>query len=575
MMQAGNLEIRRLILNKLVNSGINITPVVLNLFLGLENPLQKVETLIKEVSFIPAFNGHITEQILHQIQNEEMKKILKRNEVHPLNITEVEKNINSIPTLASDSTIKEPLKSSITIPSNSILKDQKNSQPMTKEPKEIKLTESTKSAFRFKAKAKDYNADCEIIKDPTGKIYTSGEYEDFYELTIDKFNSLKNLMKNRQETLSATNINNILRNSQKVQVETIGLINEVRQTKKGNYMINIEDLTGSLNVIVRSDSEVLENDKIESIVEDQMIFIQGTYNPGERGQKGIIFASYVSRINIPKDFKPQKSQDPLSIVLLSDTHIGSREFEEKLWNKFIKFINGKAGNKNVREIAGRVKYIIINGDLVDGIGVYPGQQDDLVISDIYKQYSKAAELLSQIPDYITIIYASGNHEPVRNALPRPAVPKKYSEDLKNLGVKCIGNPAYIKTHGITTLVYHGDSMLDLNMIIPDLNHNKPANTMKELLICRHLAPIYGKKTQIAPTSKDWLVIDKIPDIFHTGHIHINDADKYRNITLINSGCMQSQTDFMKSFGIQPTPGIVPIIELDSLNWLELNLNNHL
>ena len=88
--------------------------------------------------------------------------------------------------------------------------------------------------------------------------------------------------------------------------------------------------------------------------------------------------------------------------------------------------------------------------------------------------------------------------------------------------------------------------------------------MKEFLKCRHLAPIYGEKTQLAPTAKDWLIIDKIPDIFHTGHIHINGLDYYRNVTLINSGCFQAQTDFMKSFGIQPTPGIVPIIELDTL-----------
>ena len=53
----------------------------------------------------------------------------------------------------------------------------------------------------------------------------------------------------------------------------------------------------------------------------------------------------------------------------------------------------------------------------------------------------------------------------------------------------------------------------MNMLIPDLAHDQPANTMKELLKCRHLAPIYGKKTQIAPTSKDWMIIDKVPDIF--------------------------------------------------------------
>ena len=111
----------------------------------------------------------------------------------------------------------------------------------------------------------------------------------------------------------------------------------------------------------------------------------------------------------------------------------------------------------------------------------------------------------------------------------------------------------------------------MNLLIHDFNINKPTETMKELLISRHLAPVFGEKTQIAPTDKDWLVIDKIPDIFHTGHIHINGYDRYRHVSLVNSGCFQAQTDFMKSFGIKPTPGIVPIIELDKLSFYPLDI----
>ena len=209
--------------------------------------------------------------------------------------------------------------------------------------------------------------------------------------------------------------------------------------------------------------------------------------------------------------------------------------------------------------------------MVDGIGIYPTQKSDLLISNIYNQFNKAAELISGIPEYIKIFYSSGNHEPVRNAIPRPAVPKKYSQELINLGVTCIGNPSLVKTHNVTTLVFHGDSILDMNMLIPGMENSKSVETMKEFLKCRHLAPVYGRKTQIAPTNKDWLVIDKIPDIFHTGHIHINDMGAYSNIILANSGCFQNQTDFMNSLGIHPTPGILSIIDLDSLKGTQLDL----
>ena len=142
-----------------------------------------------------------------------------------------------------------------------------------------------------------------------------------------------------------------------------------------------------------------------------------------------------------------------------------------------------------------------------------------------------------------------------------------------MGITCIGNPSIVQTHGVNTLVFHGDSILDMNMLVPGLENNKPAETMKELLKCRHLAPIYGKKTQIAPTSKDWLTIDKLPDIFHTGHMHINDMGSYNKILLVNSGCFQSQTDFMKSLGIQPTPGILSIVDLDTLKGTQLDLKS--
>ncbi len=63
----------------------------------------------------------------------------------------------------------------------------------------------------------------------------------------------------------------------------------------------------------------------------------------------------------------------------------------------------------------------------------------------------------------------------------------------------------------------------------------------------------------APSALDWLVVDQIPHVFHTGHLHINGLGQYRNVLLVNSGCFQDQTKFMKSLGIKPTPGIVPII----------------
>ncbi|MFX0018393.1 MAG: DNA-directed DNA polymerase II small subunit [Promethearchaeota archaeon] len=577
---------KRIIINALVNSGINITPQSLKSILDLKNPLKDLSNLIKELSFIPNFNSHLTESILKKISNEELQKVLKRT-IEKSRDLQVEKKSTV------DNRKLKKLKSSnleIKTQESKVQREEIATQLhnkledisynstesfFTKEKLKIQQFGSTKSNIKVNPVAKDFEFDYTILKDPTGKLYTNGEYSDFYQLTLDKFKKLHTLMRKRPEVLSAVSIKNILRLSRDVEISTIGLVKNIRQTKNGNYFLELEDLTGRINVLVRKDSEDQESIKtVKRIVFDQMLYVKGMYNSGEKFKNGIIFAEYISKIDIPTDYQPNRSTFPISLALISDTHIGSNEFEEPMFKRFLNFLNGKVGNKKLREIAGRVKYIIINGDLVDGIGVYPNQQNDLIISDIYKQFKKASELLSEIPDYIKIFYVSGNHEPVRNALPRPAVPKKYCGALIDLNVTCLGNPSLLKTHNVNTLIYHGESIHDMNLLIHDLDINKPIDAMKEFLICRHLAPIFGEKTQIAPAEKDFLVIDKIPDIFHTGHIHINGSGKYNNVTLINSGCFQAQTDFMKSFGIDPTPGIVPIIELDTLKAFELDLKSN-
>ncbi len=540
----------------------------------LENPLIKTNTIIQDMNNIPTFNGHLTIDVMQKVSNEEIQNVLKRENLK-LNIND-RANLNENNMTNNQVDIQTPIlnevsnsintQNAISIPKAKITKSIViDSPPAIKQQLKIKQFDSAKSSLSFNPIAKNYEFEDKILKDPNGKLFTNGSFDDFYEMTVDKYNSLRELMRNRTEVLSATNIEKIIRLSNNAEVSTMGLVKNIRITKNKNYLLLLEDLTGEINVLIKKNNDDLSQLKrAERIINDQMIYVEGVYNPSDSKSKGIIFANNFTKIDIPTNFQPNKATEPLAVGLISDTHIGSKEFEEAVFHKFIQFLNGKVGNNKIRTLAGKIKYLIINGDLVDGIGVYPNQNEDLLISDIYKQYDKATEFIEEIPEYIKIFYVSGNHEPVRNAIARPAVPKKYCKGLVDLGVKCLGNPSLISTHGVQTLIFHGESMHDLNMSVPDLDIKNPTETMKELLICRHLAPIYGGKTQIAPTSKDWLVIDTIPDIFHTGHLHINGFSRYRNVNLINSGCFQAQTDFMRSFGIDPTIGIVPIIELDSL-----------
>jgi DNA polymerase II small subunit len=174
----------------------------------------------------------------------------------------------------------------------------------------------------------------------------------------------------------------------------------------------------------------------------------------------------------------------------------------------------------------------------------------------------AFEILDKVPKHIKVFISPGNHDPGRRALPQPAMPAKYNPDLwgrKNFYM--IGNPAVISLNGVKVLIFHGQSVDDILKTTPGLSYDRPAKVMQYLLKARHLSPIYGAQTPIAPELEDHMVIDEIPDIFHAGHVHFVELDLYKNILLVNSGTWQSQTPFQVGVGITPHTGVAILVNL--------------
>jgi DNA polymerase II small subunit len=248
--------------------------------------------------------------------------------------------------------------------------------------------------------------------------------------------------------------------------------------------------------------------------------------------------------------------------MISDLHVGSSMFFEEMFLKFIKWLRGGEGGTG-DDLAGRVKYLVIAGDLVDGIGVYPHQEDELLINDIFKQYDAVAELLAQVPEHITIIITPGNHDAVRPSEPQPAISKDIAPGLHDLNSIMVGNPSRVSLHGVEFLIYHGRSFDDIISNIPGLDRQKSTPPMVKLLKKRHLAPVYGGRTAISPENVDYMVIEDAPDIFHSGHLHVWGYERYRDISVVNSGTFQGMTNFMKQLGVKPTPGIVPVLDLQT------------
>jgi DNA polymerase II small subunit len=264
--------------------------------------------------------------------------------------------------------------------------------------------------------------------------------------------------------------------------------------------------------------------------------------------------------------KPQRrAPDPVYAVLTSDMHMGSIKFHKEAFNRFTLWLNGKYGNDKMKEIASHVKYMLGAGDIVGGVGDYPNQIRELVIKDVHKQYKFASKLIGQIPEYIEVLISPGNHDAPRNALPQPAIAEDFVKPLLESGrVHSLGNPCVVSLHNVEILMYHGRSLDDIIATVPGLDHNHPERAMKVLLQSRHLSPLYGGKTMLSPENRDFLVIERVPDIFHSGHIHVVGCCNHRGVSIVNSGGWQEQTEYMQKLGLVPTPGKVPVVNLQTL-----------
>ena len=398
----------------------------------------------------------------------------------------------------------------------------------------------------------------EVILDVTNKSYTDGDINDLNKYFNSRYDKLKKIIQENPEFKKINELKTTKTNIDNLQV--IGMINNINNTKNGHRIIEIEDPTGTGSVIILNDNEDLINSS-QTLVKDEVIGVSGSTNGTLIRADEIVHPGIQRHKIIDKDMN-------FSIVFISDVHIGSKQFDEDSFNRFIKWLNGNYGNQEQQDLANDVKYLVIGGDLVDGIGIYPNQEKELKIKDIYEQYAEAARLLGDITD-IPIILSPGNHDATRLAEPQPALTEKYAKDLCNQkNIEMVSNPSVVNLDNIKVQIYHGRSFDDIVMALNNYTHADTDKIMQLLLEKRHLAPIYGERTPLASEFEDYLVIDDIPDVLHTGHVHINSHTKYKGVNMLNSGTFQKQTEFQKIYNIVPTCAQVPVLNHGTLQLLD-------
>ena len=389
----------------------------------------------------------------------------------------------------------------------------------------------------------------EISGDITGRSTGTGEYSQFVTTFRDRYDQLASLLRSRVNHRPAEAIAAMPGGS---DAEMIGLVNDIRSTASGHWLIELEDTTGTFAALVMKDKPIAE--LVDELLLDECIAVQGTL----ADDSGILFTDSIHFPDVPRTFRPNTADRHVQAALISDVHVGSQEFMTDAWNRFADWLH--------TEEAEHVEYLLLAGDMVEGVGVYPGQDEELDIVDIFDQYEAFSEHLKAVPGDMEIVMIPGNHDAVRLAEPQPGFDEELRGIMSAHNARITGNPSLVTIEGVSILMYHGVSLDEVIAELPEdkASYDDPHKAMYQLLKKRHVAPQYGGKMRLAPETKDYLTIDTVPDIFHTGHVHKLGWGKYHNVLAVNSGCWQAQTEFQKKVNIDPDVAHAPIVDLDTL-----------
>jgi DNA polymerase II small subunit len=427
--------------------------------------------------------------------------------------------------------------------------NKKEPEHQTHEANQVKRSSKVKVVFNYKDELK------------------KREVKDFVEYYNKRFEKLRDMLKQRRELNNLTSINKLLTKKDRAEVSVIGIVLDIKQTKNGHYMLVLEDKTGTINVLVNKKREDLV-ELAKEIVLDEVIGINGT------SSDKLIFSNSIILPDIIMNMEFKKSPDEAYAVFTSDIHIGAKKFLPDSIDKFLAWLNCEIGNDEQKAIASKVKYLFIAGDMVEGVGIFPEQEEELEVKDIYEQYRLFTDYIKLVPSRIQIILCPGNHDAVRLSEPQPIIPRELAPGLYNMqNVTQVTSPGIVNIHssdkfsGFDVLLYHGTSFIYYADKVETLRTKGGIDridlVMKFLMQKRHLAPTHTSTLYVPDTRYDPLIIETIPDFFVTGHIHKVAVSNFRSTTLVSGSCWIEKTSYQEKLGIHPEPARVPVVNLQT------------
>ena len=127
----------------------------------------------------------------------------------------------------------------------------------------------------------------------------------------------------------------------------------VEKREKGNRIfLTVDDYDEEATVLVNDSNPALWQ-TARRVARDQVLFLETRKSSGK-----LLVAENIVLPEIP-DHRPGRADEEVYAVLISDVHVGSKVFLEDSFQRVVGWLRGEVGDLGQREIADRVKYVLV------------------------------------------------------------------------------------------------------------------------------------------------------------------------------------------------------------------------
>jgi DNA polymerase II small subunit len=190
-----------------------------------------------------------------------------------------------------------------------------------------------------------------------------GSIAEFQQYFLSRYHGIRRILEKRRLNFIPAAELYALRDGEEAQF--VGIL-QARQEYGGGLRLELDDPSGNITVYVSKKNSQLYTQASE-LLNDVVVGLRVRRVGNILSLKDIIYP------DVEENSQQTHPPADVSICLISDVHVGSKHFRRDLFEKFLDWLNrGRDGEVK------RVRYLVIDGDLIEGVGVYPGQERDLV-----------------------------------------------------------------------------------------------------------------------------------------------------------------------------------------------------